>query len=212
MPKTILTIFCDVCGKPHQKTLAHINQNKKLGRSNCCSRSCMNKMNIISGINQRRLISERFFEKVEKTSNCWNWMGALSSKGYGYFWLENKMELAHRISWILIHGYIPEGFEVMHECDNPKCVNPDHLFLGTHAQNMADMKNKNRAGRNWRKGSQCAHAKLDEEQVKKIIHEIKLGRAHINLAHEFGVSRTAITAIATGRNWKHIRDANDQQD
>jgi len=95
-------------------------------------------------------IEDRFFAKVKKTSACWIWTGSTSgSKGYGKFSVtsgpyDRTMVRAHRFSWVLHRGLIPKGQNVLHRCDNPLCVNPDHLFLGTQRTNLQDMIQKDR--------------------------------------------------------------------
>ncbi len=91
--------------------------------------------------------SNRFWSKVDKTSTCWNWQGALNEKGYGLFKVGGKYGVAaktHRVVWKMLVGSIPINMCVLHKCDNRRCVNPDHLYLGTHQDNMNDMKNKDR--------------------------------------------------------------------
>lgn len=87
-----------------------------------------------------------FWEKVDKRGpeDCWEWKAAHTKRGYGCFRFNERQDLSHRVSYILAHGSIPDGLWVLHKCDNPKCVNPAHLFLGTHQDNMNDMKNKGR--------------------------------------------------------------------
>jgi hypothetical protein len=104
----------------------------------------------------------RFFEKVEKEENCWQWTANKNNKGYGMIYWEKHMKkmLAHRAMWEMTNGEIPAGLHVLHRCDNPSCVNPDHLFLGTHRENMQDKLAKGRAyPEGWRENVQEAAAK-----------------------------------------------------
>jgi hypothetical protein len=89
--------------------------------------------------------AERFWEKVERRPPfCWHWKASLARGGYGSFRFHGRAQQAHRVAWQLTHGAIPPGFDVLHRCDTPGCVNPGHLFLGTHADNMADKVAKGR--------------------------------------------------------------------
>lgn len=93
---------------------------------------------------------DRFWRKVNKTETCWLWTGYIEKRGYGRFGYNYKTIEAHRMSWIIANGEIPEGMIICHECDNPSCVNPDHLFLGTHKDNTWDMVDKGRHGGSMR--------------------------------------------------------------
>ncbi len=87
---------------------------------------------------------DRFFKNVKKTSTCWLWTGATQAYGYGYFGFRGVCYLAHRVSCEMVHGEIPEGMQALHKCDNPPCVNPEHLYIGTPLDNALDRKNKER--------------------------------------------------------------------
>ncbi|MFO7180891.1 MAG: HNH endonuclease signature motif containing protein [Pseudomonadota bacterium] len=140
--------------------------------------------------------AQRFWEKVEKTDTCWIWTGTKLQHGYGA--LDTRRHgkriviRAHRFAWELTYGPIPEGLHVLHECDNPSCVRPEHLHLGTHAQNMAEMAARGRAGREFRK----PNTKLSYAQVL----EIRASKAPgVALAKAYGVSQQTICDIRKGR-------------
>ena len=92
----------------------------------------------------RRDAVDRFWAKVDASGECWMWAASQNPDGYGHFWLNGKVELAHRIAYALTHGAIPDGAMVLHACDNPSCVRPEHLFLGDQLANMQDAKGKGR--------------------------------------------------------------------
>lgn len=97
---------------------------------------------------------ERFMLRVRKTESCWVWTGrARCKQGYGAFSIGNKERLAHRVSYEHFNGWIPEGKLVLHRCDNTRCVNPEHLFLGTHSDNLRDAYSKGRGPKGYRRTS-----------------------------------------------------------
>ena len=157
----------------------------------------------------RKIDMERFWSKVKKGDRCWEWTAALTSDGYGRFWLDAKTLGAHRISWEIANGAIPKGFCVCHRCDNPRCVRPDHLFLGTNADNLRDMRQK---GRNSappdNRGERCGMSKLTARQVLEIRRRRSNGEEGAALGDEFGVSAMQIYRIALRQRWGHL----DEQD
>lgn len=147
---------------------------------------------------------ERFWEKTRSQDNgCIEWTASFNGRGYGQFRLlgQRKNITAHRFSWILANGQIPNGLCVCHKCDNRSCVNPEHLFLGTFADNSADMVAKNRGRGAKRNGSLNPRAKLSEVDVESIRHSsVSLSK----LAEAFGISKSQAHRIKTGAAWSAI--------
>ncbi len=140
---------------------------------------------------------KRFWSKVLKTRTCWEWRGHKTTKGYGRFWLKGKTRMAHRISFIVENSkLIPVGKVIMHSCDNPSCVKPAHLVLGTQKQNVNDCFSRNR--RSPIKGSQHSNSKLTELEVVKIRKLYNTGTiSQYDIAKRFNVSRSLIRNIVT---------------
>lgn len=158
-----------------------------------------------------RPLAERFWEKVDKTGDCWNWTATLDGSGYGMIGsggAKGKNRKAHRVSWEFRNGPIPANLCVMHRCDNPRCVNPDHLMLGTVAENNADRDRKGRAART--DGEFSPSAKLTTTMALSILRRVRAGENAAQLAAEFGVSKGTIYAIKSGQNWPNIRSAADE--
>lgn len=149
----------------------------------------------------RKPIFERFWEKVEKTDTCWLWTGARTVPGYGKIGEggdKGNTLLAHRVSWEMVNGKVPEDLFVCHKCDNPPCVRPSHLFLGTPKDNMSDKVLK---GRNL-SGERSPNARLTEEIVSAIRDEYTNGGVtQYQLAEKYGVCQTQIHRILAGKRW-----------
>lgn len=143
---------------------------------------------------------ERFWNKVDKSDDCWEWTGKPDGRGYGRIKINGQSKLAHRISWELHNGAIPHhdsyhGICVLHKCDNPKCVNPGHLFLGTNADNVHDRVKKNRGAF----GSSAGNSKLSEDDVAWIR---QLGGPNRKIASCFGINETTVSRIKRVITWR----------
>lgn len=144
---------------------------------------------------------DRFWSKVDKTEFCWNWIAGCDLDGYGLFKYYRKTRRASQISMIIKHGSIPDNVWVLHTCDNPKCVNPDHLYFGTPSNNSLDRENRNR-GR-CSNGSLNGSNKLTEDVVLEIRGLFK----KINnkkLALQYNVTPALISLITRHKIWRHI--------
>ncbi len=172
-------------------------QQKQRSR-NYCSVNCASKARSIP-------LNVRFWANVDKTEGCWIWTGGKTVFGYGSISERTdgskRAYNTHRVSYELHYGSIPEGLCVLHRCDNPPCVRPDHLFLGTRKDNIADMDNKGRRV-NGQKGN---HHKLSESQVRQIRSLYQEGATNQDgLAGMFGVHPSTIHYIVTQKRWKHV--------
>lgn len=151
-------------------------------------------------------IKSRFMISVsiDPVSKCWNWTQVLAKNGYGGFYCLVKKFLAHRISWMLHKGIIPDGLCVLHRCDNRRCVNPDHLFLGTNKDNQDDCKSK---GRNFRvRGEDFSVCKLTKSSVLEIRKRRSLGEMYKDIQKDFpGISKDTIRACVVGKSWKWLK-------
>ena len=146
-------------------------------------------------------IIDRFWRNVEKTDGCWNWTAHLNSKGYGRLWAQRKLWQAHRFSYFITHGPIPDGLFVCHRCDNPRCVRPSHLFLGTCLDNSQDMSKKGRAA--W--GEKCSHSKLRQIDVENIRNLHAEGISVAQIAQRYGMSRQQIYNIIDRKHWARTK-------
>lgn len=157
---------------------------------------------------------QRFWFKVDiqDGGRCWEWLGHRNRWGYGAFWLNGKHLRAHRFVYELIHGPIPDGLVVMHSCDNPACVRPDHLSLGTHRDNWLDSKKKGRQVQRNLYGEESPKAKLTDEQVATIRDHYAQGQRAQYLADEYGVGVATIYALIRFCSWKQTGGARPEKE
>jgi len=154
----------------------------------------------------KKSIEERLWEKVKKQDGCWLWTGSTNEDGYGKIYAsggngqKEKKVSVHRVAWESINGKITDGMSVLHQCDNPPCCNPNHLFLGTQADNIHDMYAKGRNRNIGPLGEAAPSAKLTADQVR----EIRSRKSSLALAKEFGISYRHLRQLFTGVRWKHI--------
>lgn len=144
----------------------------------------------------------RFWSKVDKTTECWNWTGGKHKAGYGKIKIKRKTLLSHRVSWFLKKGSIDNNLHVCHKCDNPSCVNPKHLFLGTDLDNINDMLRK---GRDSMRGSKNNKAVLKEKDVIEIRSKYSDRRVKLKqIASMYNVSLSAISSVLLNKTWSHL--------
>lgn len=151
------------------------------------------------------ILKESYTSHVVKQKGCWDWSGSFDKDGYGQISCCRELKIckAHRASWIIHRGPIPEGLSVLHKCDNKKCTNCDHLFLGTTFENSRDLVYKDKQ----LKGENNGAAKLCDEQVREIKKDLQHGVSGSYLGRKYGISKTTISQIKLGKTWKHVKDA-----
>lgn len=198
--RTTFTRICVACGREFLATDRHKSQRYH-------SRACYDENRVPS----RRPLEERFWKHVVKTDRCWLWQGSLDGGGYGQMgvWEEGagkqRLWKASRVSWVLHYGPISDGLFVCHNCpdgDNPRCVNPAHLFLDTNAGNIADAVAKGQMAC----GERLPQSKLTEPQVVQIRSLYAAGGiTQQQLSDQFGINQSAVSRVISGQRWNHVK-------
>jgi len=141
-------------------------------------------------------IIKRFMDKVKITDTCWIWTASMKTERYGAFNLNKKVQFSHRVAYRLFIGEIPDNMEVCHQCDTTTCVNPKHLFLGTHKDNMMDSAKKGRLNN--------PKAKLNPDKIRYIRKQHRQGVSQADLCREFNYSTGSMSNIISGKSWSHV--------
>lgn len=193
---TMIERVCEQCGaafRVREKMLRH-------QPARWCSRKCY-----YDAAHHEGSMAEWFWSRVDKSGDCWVWRGRCLQSGYGQLIVKKKVLLAHRVAFELTHGHIPPGLEICHRCDNPPCVNPAHLFCGSHADNMRDMKTKGRQSRGarpYRDGHR--NAKLNADSVREIRSLHQQGMSFVELGRRYGVSGDQASNVVKRRSWRDV--------
>lgn len=150
-------------------------------------------------------LAKRFWSKVDKSAGpdgCWTWTASTIPQGYGQIWSKEAQRpvRAHRVAWELVKGPIPDGLNVLHDCDNPPCCNPSHFFLGTHKDNAADKVAKGRQTQ----GEGFSHAKLTADRVRSLRMIRELGATYQQLADMFDVGIASAYRVCKRQTWRHV--------
>lgn len=147
------------------------------------------------------MTKDEFMSKVEQIAgvDCWLWKGCIARDGYGLAWIKGKRFQAHRLGWTFFKGAITNPM-ILHTCDIRSCVNPDHLYSGTHAENMTDRKVRNRTA----KGSKISSSIVNESQVLQIKGYLKIGMPYRQVADLVKTTYDVVRDIARGRNWQWL--------
>jgi hypothetical protein len=183
---------CAECGGDYYAPPSHREKRS------FCSRPCKAKA---QSKWQVRDVAERFWEKVDKSGDCWLWTaGCLTAGGYGSIRINGKAERAHRVAYTLTVGPIPDGMLLRHTCDNPKCVNPAHLLFGGKRENTKDALERGQHV----VGEKHYKAKLQNHAIATIRSALAAGVPGKYLAKQFGVDQTTISSIKLGKKWKYV--------
>jgi len=167
--------------------------------------SSENGLGSVEFMTERKHPLASFLNKLVKDDNCLEWKAAKNDRGYGQFFVDEKVVYAHRWIYEQVYGPIPDGYDVCHHCDNPSCVRPQHLFAGTRLDNVRDMDSKGRGSYTAHAGSRHGMSKLTEEDVVEIRRQYAMGQyTYQEIAAYYDVGWTTIQKIVTRTTWTHV--------
>lgn len=214
MPMRYGKSICETCGKQFEWARGSNAINPRF-----CCRKCWHKTNAprMVNFNEQRFQYKKatenekierkkilFNKKVIIKDGCWDWKGNFAKNGYAILHVYHNGKIctksAHRVSFEIHKGSIPNGMNICHRCDNKRCTNPDHLWLGTTQNNIDDKVRKGRQN----VGENRYNSKFKDDDIREIRKMLKLGVSGANLARKYNVSRTVITYIKQGKTWKHV--------
>jgi hypothetical protein len=182
------TVPCGHCGAPCRRLRSQLGRSRRF----FCSHKCKG-----MGIGYYSSLGRLFQRTTLQPNGCIVWNGPVHGSGYGLLRKNCRTTRAHRVSWELVNGPIPDGLFVLHRCDNPACVNPDHLFLGTHADNMADSWRKGRSASLRFKGEGHPSVRLSDADVRAIRTQFRIGHTR-EIAEAFGCCESHIRKLVRG--------------
>jgi hypothetical protein len=190
------TRTCRGCGNEFDRT---DRQFRLMSAGEFCSRGCYH-------ASRSKATPDAFYDNTDVLdSGCMVWRGQKNRNGYGRVSVAGRLLAAHRHSWRLNHGDIPSGMHVCHRCDNPPCVNPDHLFVGTAKDNANDKFAKNRgSGKGARPGAQHHNARLTEDVVREIRYRASTGESQKSIRESLGMCSSLVSRIVTRKRWAKV--------
>lgn len=176
----------------------------KSGFSAACRVAALQRVSCVRKRTNVSTLAERFWSKVliiDDADSCWLWQaGSFGVERYGAFWTGERNEGAHIVSYKLKNGPVPDGLFVLHKCDNPPCVRPSHLYVGTPQQNMTDKSNRGRTPL----GEAHILSKLTSDDVLRIRETCQAGQSQRSVARKFGIGQTQVWRIVNGESWTHL--------
>lgn len=212
---TMVDVSCFFCGLDFQRALTDYNLTKKRGGNQFCSKKCRSAYGHVKRAEKYKTTEQDFWSNVDKTpgygpqGECWEWQGILTDNGYGSTSFGRVHNVpgkkgprqAHRVSYSLLVGEIPEALLILHSCDNRKCVNPAHLRPGTHKDNIHDALDRGR----FPIGEDNFAATLTNSQVREVKLLLLLEYSQAHISNLFSVDCSVIYSISTGQNWKSVK-------